>query len=170
MTDITIRRLSPEDWPCLRAIRLLALRTEPGVFSGSLEAAEAQPASWWQALTTGTPHQAFGAFAGADMVGLVTAFTWNDDPTGGTAFLGMLFVAASHRGQGLASRLMAAAMAWVRAQPRFHRAIVGHRDGNVASMRAIQRQGFVVIRRSSKIWPDGGVADEVDYALEWGRE
>ncbi len=169
MVEIVARRLVPADWSTLRALRLLALRTEPGVFSGSAAAAEAQPPAWWEALTTGTPHQAFGAFAGSDMVGLITAFTWADDPTGGTAFIGMLFVTQGFRGQGIAHRLFEVAMAWLRTQRRFTRAMVGHRASNIASMRAILRQGFVEVRRRRRLWPDGVEDEEVEYVLDLGE-
>jgi RimJ/RimL family protein N-acetyltransferase len=166
MAEIVTRRLQQADWAALRAIRLLALRTEPGVFSGNLEAAEAQPQSWWEDLTRGTPHQAFGAFADDTIIGQITVFTWNDDPTGTTAFIGMLFVDPAYRGHGLSHRLLATATDWIRAQPRFRRAVIGHRGSNIASMRAILRQGFVEAGRQHQIWPDGTHDDEVDYVLD----
>ncbi len=166
MVEIVTRCLQPSDWSALRAIRLHALRTEPGVFSGSLEAAEAQPQAWWEDLTRGTPHQAFGAFAGAGIIGQITAFTWQDDPTGSTAFIGMLFVDPAYRGHGLSHRLLATAMAWIRTQPRFSRVVIGHRGSNTASMRAILRQGFVEARRQTHLWPDGTYDDEVDYVID----
>jgi RimJ/RimL family protein N-acetyltransferase len=166
MAEISVRLLTPSDWSALRRIRLQALRTEPGVFSGSLAAAAAQPQSWWEDLTRGTPHQAFGAFTGPAIIGQVTVFTWNEDPTGGTAFIGMLFVEPAYRGQGLSHRLLDTAMDWVRTQTRFHRAVIGHRGSNIGSMRAILRQGFVEARRERKIWPDGTLDDEVDYVKE----
>ena len=165
MAEIVTRRLALQDWRDLRAIRLQALRAEPGVFSGSIAAAEVQPQSWWEDLTRGAPHQAFGAFDGQAMIGLITVFTWKEDPTGGTAFIGMLYVDAGFRGRGVSHRLFDAAMDWVRAQPRFGRAMVGHRASNIASMRAILRQRFVEMRRQSVRWPDGTDDDEVDYVL-----
>lgn len=165
MSGPVVRALTSADWQALRALRLLALRTEPGVFSADYTAVEAEPPEFWQARATGEDHQVFAAFAGPAMVGLIGVFTWNEDPTGVTGFIGMLFVKASHRGQGISTALFSAALDWLRARPKFRRAVVGHRASNRASQRAILRQGFRQVRRQSHTWPDGAVEDEIGYVL-----
>jgi RimJ/RimL family protein N-acetyltransferase len=163
--NFDVRVLTASDWAALRDLRLFALRTEPAVFSASHAQAAEQPPDWWQSCAQGEDHQVFGAYAGAAMIGLIGAFTSPDDPSGGTAWMGMLFVHPAWRGQGVSALLFTAALDWVRARKRFHSVVVGHRASNIASQRAILLHGFREVRRETHLWPDGVTEDELGYAL-----
>jgi RimJ/RimL family protein N-acetyltransferase len=168
VSDPVFRALTAADWPAFRDIRLRALRTEPGVFSANHDGEAARQPAWWIARVHGDGHQVFGAFEGAALAGTLGIFTWDEDPDGATAIIGMLFVDSAHRGTGLAAGLFTSALAWARERPGLRRVVVGHRASNVASMRAILRQGFRAARRQPHHWPDGTSEDEVGYVLRLG--
>jgi RimJ/RimL family protein N-acetyltransferase len=162
---VTMRPLERSDWRALKELRLLALRTEPGVFFSSHEREVAASDEVWQNLAAGEGVQIFGAFEGAVLVGITGVFTHRDDPTGATAALGMTYLRPEYRGRGLSALFYETRLRWIREQPRFTRVAVSHRSSNEASRRAIRRAQFIPVGASSRTWPDGGVEDEVTYEL-----
>jgi RimJ/RimL family protein N-acetyltransferase len=165
MSAIAIRPLHPEEWPLFRDFRLFALRSSPGVFSGTLADAEARPEQAWRALIAGPGHQIFGLFDGATLIGITAVFTEADDPSGGTANLAMSFIHPDYRARGLSRLFYEARLDWIRARPQFRRVTVGHRESNEASRRANQHHGFTYTGRKSRLWPDGTVEDDWSYEL-----
>ena len=163
---VALRELEREDWPRLRELRLHALRAEPGLFFSSFDAEAGHNDEHWMKLAGGDDqHQLFGLFAGEKLVGISGVFTDRDDPTGRTAALGMSYILPEYRGQGFASRLYEARLAWARARPNFLRAVVGHRLSNEPSRRAIARFGFTWTETKPYSWPDGTDEEHVGYEL-----
>jgi len=164
--EIALRALAPEDWRALRALRLHALATEPGVFFRHYDEEVGLTDEAWIELATGDDTRCvFGLFDGEQLIGISAVYTDRDDPTGATAGLGMSYVLPAYRRRGLVSRLYEARLDWVRARPRFARAAVGHRSSNDASRRAIERFGFVHTHDIPHRWPDGSEEDDVCYEL-----
>ena len=162
-----MRPLERSDWPALKAIRLRALHTEPGVFFSSHAVEAGASDEVWQRLAAGGDGlQVFGAFDGSELIGITGVFTHRDDPTGATAALGMTYLRPEYRGHGLSALFYETRLRWIREQPRFSRVAVSHRRSNEASRRAIRRARFVRIGESARTWPDGGVEDEVRYELQ----
>jgi RimJ/RimL family protein N-acetyltransferase len=123
----------------------------------------------WQDWIGGPGHQVFGLFDGDRLAGITAVFTSREDPSGETALLAMSFIRPEYRGQGLSAAFYDARLAWVRAHPQFRRVVVSHRQSNEPSRRANQKQGFEFVRRLPRVWPDGGIEDEVFYELRIGR-
>jgi len=168
---LTVRELAAGDWRALRELRLHALRTEPGVFFSSYGEEAGYSDADWIALATGDDaHQLFGLFDGERLAGISGVFTDRDDPTGGTASLGMSYILPEYRCRGLASRLYEARLAWARARPQFVRAAIGHRRSNHATRRAIARFGFCWKVDQPYRWPDGADDDYVHYELQLHAE
>ena len=162
-----MRPLARSDWRALKDLRLHALRTEPGVFFSSHEREVGASDEVWQNLAAGEGGlQVFGAFDGAELVGITGVFTHRDDPTGATAALGMTYLRPDYRGQGLSALFYETRLRWIREQPRFTRVAVSHRRSNEASRRAIRRARFIPVGAAPRTWPDGGVEDEVTYELQ----
>src|SRR4028119_1566034 len=91
----------------------------------------------------------FGLFDEDCLVALTAAFVDRDDPSGGTAFLGMSFVLPSHRGRGLARRPFTARVDWARPRaragaPRWRRALAPRRAPTVGP-RAARRCGLLLV-------------------------
>jgi len=78
----------------------------------------------------------------------------------------MSYILPQYRGRGLSRKFYETRLAWIRNHPKFKRIIVSHRASNEASRRANQKHGFVQTERSSHIWPDGQIEDEVFYELK----
>jgi len=162
-----IRPLDPSEWEAFKALRLQALKTEPGVFASPYEAEASRPSQDWKDTIAGSPpHQVFGLFDGERLIGITAAFTWRGDPSGESALLAMSYILPEYRGKGLSKLLYDARLAWIRAQPQFKRVVVSHRKSNEVSRKANQRHGFTEIKRAPYTWPDGGIEDEVFYELK----
>jgi len=160
---IHIRPLDRTEWAVFKNIRLLALQTEPGVFSASYESWETKSPDEWQNLLAGTGHQAFGLFEGIRLIGITGVVTSRED--GRTAILVMSFILPEYREQGLSRFLYDVRLQWIRSRPEFTKVIVSHRESNEASRKANQRHGFQIVKREARKWPDGITEDEIFYEL-----
>jgi RimJ/RimL family protein N-acetyltransferase len=165
MPPVAIRPLAPDEWTLFRDFRLFALRSSPGVFSGTLADALVRPEQAWRALIAGPGHQVFGLFSGEPLIGITAVFADLDDSAGGTATLAMSFIHPDYRGRGLSRLFYDARLDWIRARPQFRRVTVGHRESNATSRRANQHHGFVYIGCKPRLWPDGTVEDDWSYEL-----
>ncbi len=166
MSSIVIRALDPAEWEDFKEFRLQALQAAPGVFGSSYQAEVGQTPEEWQATVRGPGNQAFGLFDGDKLIGITAVFTWREDASGKTALLAMSFIEPEHRGAGLSKLLYKARLDWILAQPQFERVVVYHRESNEPSRRANQRHGFRPVSRSSRVWADGTVEDEVFSELQ----
>ena len=165
MDALIVRALAVAEWDAFRNLRLVALKDAPGVFATSYAEAAKRAPETWQSLVSGPANQIFGLFDGEHLVGITGAFAWPDDALGETATLVMSYIVPAYRGRGLSGLLYTAALDWTRAHPRFKRVIVAMRASNTASRRACERQGFAVIQRMLRNWPDATREDEVVYEL-----
>lgn len=164
--NVTIRPLTESDWPGLRAIRLAALRNEPGVYTAHYEVECAYADDVWRSLAAGDERtRVFGLFDGEALVGITGVLTSEDDPSGRTAVLWMSYIEPAYRGRGLSRRFYEVRLDWIRSQGSFDRVRVSHRRSNEPSRRANQRFGFKETGSSEMAWPDGGVEDKVSYEL-----
>ena len=161
---ITIRALSPDDWPILRAFWLAGLADFP-VFFGGYDGAATAPAQMWKNALQGPRHQMFGLFDDASLIGITAAFSQHEDPQGQTAIFGMSFIAPEFRGRGLSRLLYEARLEWIRAHPEFRRVILSHRASNQESRRAHRRYGFVLTGRVMQTGPDGKTEPEEIYEM-----
>jgi GNAT superfamily N-acetyltransferase len=165
---VAVRALEERDWESLRALRLKALRTEPGVFC-ALHADEAgKPESEWRTLTSNVlgGQRVFGLFDGDALVGLSGVFTDRADASGETALFAMSYIEPAYRGRGFARLFFEARLDWVRSRGAFKRVRVSHRRSNDISRRANQRYGFVETHAVERTWPDETQDDEVVYELD----
>lgn len=119
VSEITIQRLSPEEWPAYKRIRLDALKSEPMAFGASYERALAiADDEWRQRLVTADKARIskllFAKDAESNVVGMIGSGISED---GATASVYAMFVTASARGLGVASRLLEALIAEIEACP-----------------------------------------------------
>jgi RimJ/RimL family protein N-acetyltransferase len=166
MNDVIIRALAPSEWEAFRDFRLDSLKAAPGVFAMTFDEAAIWSPEDWQAETQGPDHQVFGLFDDSRLIGITAVFTYRGDPTGRTALLAMSFILPPYRGRGLSRHFYDARLAYIRAQPRFRRVLVSHRESNEVSRRANQQHGFVRTASAPHTWPDGETENEIFYELE----
>ena len=132
-----IQRLGPEEVERFRAIRLRGLRSAPGAFGTTFEAACQWSPDRWSALFSGLV--AFVAVTGHRDVGLVRCAP--DLDVAGAARLGSLWVAPDARGSGIARALVEAVVHWARAEG-FHELLLDVADDNPGAVALYERLGF----------------------------
>ncbi|MFF0294628.1 GNAT family N-acetyltransferase [Kitasatospora sp. NPDC004614] len=144
-----IRRITPEDWPSLRALRLEALEDSPTAFSVTHAATAALPDTDWQALATEAatspsaalfvaldPSAPSGAF-----IGMAGAAPLPDVPE--TAHVHGVYVTPAHRGpEGPAAALVAAATAFAETHIDVTRLTLGVHESNARAQSFYARLGF----------------------------
>ena len=150
------------DWERVRAIRLEALLTDPGVYGSTYVRESGYDEAAWRAWIASPGRYMFLLLEGDAPVGLTGVITDRDDPT--TAICVASYLKPSHRGQKLSRLFYQARIDWARTQG-FRRLTVGHRLSNTASMRANQAFGFRETHREPHTWHDGTEEPEVLYEL-----
>lgn len=158
-----IRPLLPSEWEIFRDLRLLALKSAPGMFESTYAQAAARTEADWRALLSAERQQIFGMFDSDKLVGIAGVFTAKDDPA--SAHLVMDFILPEYRGQGLWQQMYAARLDWARNRKAFRRAIVAARESNAPSLGTMRAAGFAQTRRESHTWPDGVTEDEIWFEL-----
>lgn len=106
MTEITVRRLTEEDWAEYRALRLRSLSESPEAFVASAEEEEDYPEERWRGRMTRS--QRLLASTESEAVGVASIGTENTAEDHIGELFG-LWVSPSARGTGVARRLLEAA-------------------------------------------------------------
>lgn len=132
---VQVRRLGSGEWTIVRAVRLRALRESPDAFASSHEEEVGHPDTWW---IDGTARLAwFVARDEGRVVGIVAGMPSGDSPE-----VVSMWVEPGRRGTGVADSLLAAVVAWARAE-----GAAGLRlavaEGNQRARRFYERAGFV---------------------------
>jgi ribosomal protein S18 acetylase RimI-like enzyme len=144
LRQLEIRRVRPDDWRDLRALRLEALEDTPLGFLETLADALAKPDEDWQARTArgaqdgDTFRDSFQVMAwhGARPVANCVCFLRD-----GAAWLGAVYVTPDHRGQGLLDVLSEHCAAWGRERGMSVLRLEVHED-NAPAQAAYRRLGF----------------------------
>jgi len=133
---VRVRRLVGDDWRLLREVRLAALLDAPAAFGSSYQQEAGFDEARWRDRIAGAA--VFAGYRDGEPTGLVGCFVEDD----GLGHLVMMWVRADARGTGLAGALVAAVLAWARAQ-----GLPGVRlwvtTGNDAARRLYVGHGFV---------------------------
>lgn len=145
-----VRRTAVADWQALRAVRLRALDQDPDAFGSTYALALALPdEEYRRRAASRTTHL---AFSDGEPVGIVTLVP-SDDGDPAQRDLVSMWVDPSHRGTGLAQRLVEAACARGR--------IDGVREvalwvtaGNAAARGLYERCGFTLTGHRQPVRPD----------------
>jgi GNAT superfamily N-acetyltransferase len=144
---VTVRRLVPDEWRELRRIRLAALSESPSAFGSTYAQDAALTESDWRGRLE--PDSSRGAVFGAHLPGATGTLVglsggYVDDPpaAGGTVELVSMWVSPDVRGLRVGQALVAAVLAWARAQgaERVHLWVT---EGNLSAERLYQRCGFL---------------------------
>src|SRR5262249_2261994 len=106
-TETSIRALNPSDAEAYRALRLEALATAPEAFSSSYEEEQALSLDDFRGrIRTSGPGVIFGAFAGADLVGIAAFMVLDRVKQRHKGALLGLFVQPQWRSRGLGKALV----------------------------------------------------------------
>ncbi|MEJ0020236.1 MAG: GNAT family N-acetyltransferase [Acetobacteraceae bacterium] len=165
MTHV-VRALRVADAEAFRRTRLDALRLHPDAFGAAYEDEAALTLSQFTERLVAPGFTRYGGFAGTDLVGLVGLQMRTGAKEQHKARLFSMYVAAAHRGSGLAPLLIETVIAGARDAG----AVVlqlSVEAGNARAQRLYQRMGFSVYgieRRSLKV--AGRFHDEALMALD----
>lgn len=135
MSDVELVRIGPEDWREFREVRLAALSEAPGAFGSRHADWVGASEQRWRARLTDVP---FTVVARSDEgpVGVASGMEAGQV----AAELISMWVAPSHRGAGLAGRLIHEVIAWATAHE--YQIFLMVRDDHVSAIRAYARAGF----------------------------
>jgi GNAT superfamily N-acetyltransferase len=152
---LAARELGPEDVEAFRAIRLEALRTEGELFGPTYEREVALSyEEWTRRVTPTVDTRVFGLFRQRELVGIMRAMPWDEDPMGCTALWGAAYVKPKYRGQGLAMPLYAAREKWTRDHPEYTSAVLFIRQDNKRSQELHLKHGAKLMCERIMNWPD----------------
>jgi RimJ/RimL family protein N-acetyltransferase len=130
---VEVRRIEVGEGERLRALRLAALRADPGAFGATLAEDEARPARHWDMLGGGPG----AVFVGGDWEGMAGVYLDGEVPQ-----LWGMWVAPSARGRGLGRALAEAVTGWARDRG-FERLQLSVSDAAPGAAALYERLGFV---------------------------
>ncbi len=160
---IRIRRLLASDAPAYQALRLAALRECPSAFSSSYEEECDTPLATIAAqMAPDSGRNRFGAFDGADLVGVVGV---GRPKLRHKAFIRGMYVASSHRSRGVGKQLLEHAMGFIIPMEGLRQVTLGLTAGNAAALALYQTMGFTVFGVEPRaLLVDGEVHDQLHMA------
>ncbi|MBC7798339.1 MAG: GNAT family N-acetyltransferase [Pyrinomonadaceae bacterium] len=164
--NITIRRLTEDDWLEFSQVRLKALLTNPEVFGSNYERESQMPEAEWRSRLQEKVNGIFLIYENETPIGITCVSIDRDDATRKTALLWGSWLAPRVRGKGLSELMYQTRINWAREQPTVEKIIVSHRASNLASKRANQKHGFVATHKNEKVWTDGATENEIFYELK----
>lgn len=106
----TVRRVGPDDWTALRAIRLESLADTPEAYGSTLADVVASPDEHWHLMVA--RGASFLAELDGRVVGMVAGGTHNEQP--GTRWMYGMYVSPDARGTGVADHLVNTVSRWAR--------------------------------------------------------
>ena len=110
-----VRKLTADDAPALRQLRLEALRTAPSAFGASHEEALCLTGDdFRRRIEAASPGAIFGAFDADTLIGMAGVFLESGLKSRHKAFMWGVFVYGAHRGRGVAAALVLAVIAHAR--------------------------------------------------------
>jgi GNAT superfamily N-acetyltransferase len=136
-----VRRVRPDEWRDLRALRLRALADSPDAFGSTLAEKEAEPDATWQRRAGGDDAGiTIVAEAAGRLVGMAVGGPAPIDEA--RAALYSMWVEPEARGTGVAAGIVGAVVAWAR--DAGHEALgLGVTTSNARAIAFYQRLGFV---------------------------
>ncbi len=138
---VEVRRVEPQDWPQLKALRLEALADTPLGYLETLETAQAHDDGEWQYRArrgaVGGDSCQLLALDGGALVGTAVSFLRGEQ----TAVVAAVYVSPASRGSGLLGRLVDELAQWAREQGATVQQLQVHED-NPRARAAYAKLGF----------------------------
>jgi ribosomal protein S18 acetylase RimI-like enzyme len=135
-----IRRLRPDEWRELRALRLRALADAPDAFGATLAEAEGEPDAAWQLRAGSADRVVVVAERDGRLVGMASGGRAPVDET--AAGLYSMWVEPGARGTGVAGAIVAAVVEWAR-EAGYPVLGLGVTTTNARAIALYRRLGFV---------------------------
>ncbi len=163
MKACEVRKLTSDDVDRVRALRQEALKLHPEAFSSDPERDAAVTVEQWRERLA--PGRWFGAFSGAEIVGMVAYVPEPSRKTAHCGKLGSLYVREAARGCGIAAALIEAVLG--DAAAGLEQITLTVNADNTRAVRLYERHGFNTIGRvPDSLRVDGRSYDEL---IMWRR-
>jgi ribosomal protein S18 acetylase RimI-like enzyme len=150
--QIQLRRLTPADAALYRDIRLEGLRSAPEAFGSTFEAEDARPLSFFSERLGG--RAAFGAFHGAEIVGVAGLLIREGSKEAHKALLVGMYVRPGARNAGVGRRLVETIIEFAR--PRVELIQLAVVSDNGPARRLYERLGFLEYGLENKALKQNG--------------
>jgi RimJ/RimL family protein N-acetyltransferase len=164
--DFSVRPLTYDDCDELAELRAEAEINNPGMFASTYEKITQNTPDEWRSQLSGGNKCMFGLCKDGKIIGGTGVFTWKDDPENRTGIVATVYISPAYRGMQLSDMLHRACIVWALGYRQWRRIVASCRADNPDSRRAIERQGFVFMHKTSRTWSDGVTSDEVWYELD----
>lgn len=163
--DVELRRVVPDDWPALRALRLEALQDTPVAFCERYADAVRETDDGWRARAArgADGGDSFQVLAWLRDLPVATSVGFLD---GGEAVLAAVYVTPACRGRGLLDALVDQVAAWARERSCPRLRLLVH-ETNLPAQRAYARLGFVPTGHREP-YPLDPATEEVELARPLG--
>jgi len=158
-----IRRLVSSDAAAFQSLRLAGLRGSSFAFGSSYEEECDTPLSTIEArLAPDSGRNMFGAFDGDQLVGIVGVGRETALKVRHKAYVRAMYVAETHRGQGVGRQLMEHALAFAATLEGVQRVTISVTAGNAQAVGLYQSLGFVEFgREPESMIVEGRFHDEI---------
>ena len=163
--DVVLRRVVPDDWPALKALRLEALQDCPVAFCERYADAVREPDERWLARTArgADGGDSFQVLAWLRDLPVATSVGFVD---GDDAVLAAVYVTPACRGRGLLDAMVEQVAAWARERSCGRLRLLVH-ETNLPAQRAYERLGFTPTGHREP-YPLDPATDEVELARGLG--
>jgi len=161
-TQYSIRLFLPGDASLYRAMRLEALKNEPGVYGANYAEEAALPESAWTEKINDPRRACFGLYADDELIGITGVIIDKDDT--GKGHMIQSYIRKAYRELGLSAILYKARIAWAQGR-KLTGLAVGHKESNLASKAANQHFAFMYSHSEARTWPDGSTEEILYYEL-----
>lgn len=167
--NITISKLSIEEWSKYKALRLEALKNEPASFASSYNDNIKSPDKKWkkQLQKSHEGHESVMFFAkdGDKLIGMIGAF-WEEKQK--TQHLGNIFgvyVNPKYRGKGVGKQLMTTILNYLYDMPQIEKIKLGVMTNQIPALKMYEKFGFKYV---GKLQRELKVGDEYydEYLME----
>ena len=164
--DVGLRRVVPDDWPALKALRLEALQETPIAFCERYaDALEVSDQGWQARAARGAEGgDSFQVLAWLRDLPVATAVGFLD---GDDAVLAAVYVTPACRGRGLLDAMVEQVAAWAGERSCARLRLLVH-ETNLAAQRAYERLGFCPTGHREP-YPLDPATDEVELARALGQ-
>lgn len=163
MSSITLRILTRDDAPLFREVWLRALHDHPTAFGSSDIEETLIPVTTLADRIANNP--AFGAWDDARLVGITQLFYLPRMKTRHRAMVGAVYVDPAVRAQGIARRLVSAAIDHARTVPYLEELTLAVTVGNHTAMRVYQSLGFTFSYREPRYLKVAGEYHDLDWMV-----
>lgn len=165
------RRLTPEDAPAYRRLRLYGLREFPTAFGASYKEESVRPLEFFtQRLAPGADVWVQGAFKGNRLIGVVTVVRDSQLKARHKAAIYAMYIAPAFRGMGLGRLLITQAVEIARGMEGVRQVRIGVVSSNRPAYQLYRSLGFVEYGKEPQAWLiDGKFYDETMLVLRFQR-